>query len=236
MGLMGWLRRVAGEEEPQPSARPSFDSFKPKPTPPPPTSAPPRPPRLTVKALAKQLAAEYPSGVPVDVLLRRSDAAGLDVQAVDDALDDIAEAAEIKVSVVDPRKLRIHDLSALDSTRTRIKGTSYWVTWEERRKFGGLEYLLICEPDNPVDPMAVAVYGKGRKVGHLSTAKAATFTPLLTELGCDAYRVSGVGATAASGVLWVDLPRVPAMRQHVKSRASQGAEQSRPTHSRWVVD
>lgn len=219
MGFMDWLRRIAEEgKEEEPPKRPSFDSFKPKPMPP----APPRevrPARLTARTLAKQLAEEYPKGVPVDVLLRRSDEAGLDEQDVDDALDRLAQFAEVTVKTLNMQHLGVLDLSTLESTRTRIVGTGYYLTWEERQKFGALEYLLVREPDNQHDPMAVAVYGKrGRMVGHLSTAKAASYSPLLKQLRHDAYRVSGVGATSASGVLWVDLPRLPVLRQFMKDQ------------------
>lgn len=220
MGFMDWLRRVSdeGKEPEEPTKKPSWDSFKPKPMPPTPPRAS-HPARMTARALAKQLAAEYPNGVPVDVLVDRSDAAGLDDQDVDDALDRLAEFAEVKVKTINLQHLGVLDLSGLDSTRTRIVGTGYYLAWEERRKFGGLEYLLMREPDNEHDPKAVAVYGtRGRMVGHLSAAKAASYSPLLQQLRHDAYRVAGVGATSASGVLWVDLPRLPALRQFLKDR------------------
>lgn len=158
--------------------------------------------------------------MPVDVLIDRSDAAGLDDQDVDDALDRLAEFAEVKVKTINLKHLGVLDLSGLDSTRTRIVGTGYCLAWEERQMFGGLEYLLIREPDNEHDPKAVAVYGEqGRMVGHLSAAKAASYSPILEQLRHDAYRVAGVGATSASGVLWVDLPRLPALRQFVKDQS-----------------
>lgn len=218
MGFMDWLRRMAEEDKEPPTRKPSFDSFKPKPMPPaPPRSSPPA--RMTARALAKQLATEYPNGVPVDVLLKRSHTAGLDDEDVDDELDRLAAFAEVTVKTMRMQHLGVLDLSALESTRTRIVGTGFYVTWEDRPRFGGLEYLLIREPDNKHDPKAVAVYGKhGRMVGHLSTAKAAAYSPLLEALRHDAYRVTGVGATSRSGVLWVDLPRLPVLRQFMKNQ------------------
>lgn len=169
-------------------------------------------------ALARELLAENPDGVPVDVLVGRAEAAGLDVQAVDRVLDQLAEVAAVTVRTVKPAALRVVDLSGLDSVRTRIKGSGYWVTDAERRRFGGREYLLVCEPDNEADPHAVAVYGKGRKVGHLSAARAASLTPLLDQLGGEAYRVTGTGVTANSTVLWVDVPKVDALRKFVRGQ------------------
>lgn len=102
--------------------------------------------------------------------------------------------------------------------RTRIKGSAYYVTDVERDRYGGREYLLVREPDNAVDASAVAVYGRGRKVGHLSAARSAALAPLLDELGADAYRVTGTGTSANSMILWIDAPKVDALRKFVRAR------------------
>ena len=171
----------------------------------------PRPP-VGPGPLAKRLHAEFPDGVPTDVLFERAEAAGLDPQAVDRALDAVREAARVKVRRVKVGDLRVADLASLESVRTRIKGSAYWVTDKDRRRYGGSEYLLIREPENEADASAVAVYGKGRKVGHLSAARAASLAPLLDRLDADAFRVTGAGTSPNSIVLWVDVPKVGALR------------------------
>lgn len=175
--------------------------------------------RASPSALARELFAEHPGGMPADVLSDRAEAAGVDVQVIDRALDDLLEMATVKVRRITVASLHTVDLTGLESVRTRIKGVSYWVAWSERRRHGGTEYLLVTEPENEVDSTAVAVYGvTGRKVGHLSTARAASMTPLLLKLDGDAFRVTGSGVTASSGVLWVDVPRVPKLREYSRVR------------------
>ena len=55
-------------------------------------------------------------------------------------------------------------------------------------------------------------------MGHLSAARAASLTPLLDQLGGEAYRVTGTGVTANSTVLWVDVPKVDALRKFVRGQ------------------
>lgn len=172
----------------------------------------------TARGLATGLHAEFPDRVPIDDLFGRAEAAGLDVQAVDRALDEVREATSVKVLRVRVSALTVVDLASLDSVRTRIKGSSYYVTDAERPRYGGPEYLLVREPDNAADSSAVAVYGRGRKVGHLSAARAASLTPLLDGLGADAYRVTGTGTSSNSIVLWVDAPKVDALRKFVRAQ------------------
>lgn len=109
--------------------------------------------------------------------------------------------------------LSVVDFTSLPSVRTRIVGSAHWVSDKERRRYGGSEYLLVREPGNEHDAQAIAVYGLGRKVGHLSAAKAASLASILDRLSADAYRVTGAGADARSVQLWVDLPRVDAIRK-----------------------
>lgn len=135
-----------------------------------------------------------------------------------DAADPLRRAASVKKHTIEMTDLKIVDLAELPSLRTRIKGSAYWVTDAERRRHGGNEYLLVREPSNEHDPNAVAVYGCGRKVGYLSTAKAAALAPPLDQLGADAYRVTGAGANAQSIRLWIDLPRTPALRDFVAAQ------------------
>lgn len=128
-----------------------------------------------------------------------------------------AEGERVRVSKVDVSTLRIVDLGELETVRTRIKGSMYVVTDAQRATHSGSEYLLIREPKNRVDTKAVAVYGKGRRVGYVSAAKAATLAPLLDSIEGDAFRVTGAGVIeGGSSRLWVDLPKVGALRAFAK--------------------
>lgn len=111
-----------------------------------------------------------------------------------------------------------HDLRELESTRVRVKGTAAYVPGHLREHVGGTEYLLRREPDNPYDTNAIAVYWEGQKVGHVSAVKAAAMAPLLDVLGDTDYLVSGMGAYTRSTRLWVDLPKLPALRAYVRGR------------------
>lgn len=104
--------------------------------------------------------------------------------------------------------------------RSRIHGTSYWVSDEDRRQYGGRTYVLLREPKNPHDPNAVAVYGRGRKVGYVSAGRAAAIAPILDQIGADAYRVSGEGVSRNSLRLWVGVPKVDGLRRLASGRAS----------------
>lgn len=106
------------------------------------------------------------------------------------------------------------DLRDLPASRFRIVGTAFWVKDRDREVYGGPEYQLVREPENKHDSNAVAVYGRGRKVGYLSTAKAAGVGPELDRLGMAAYTVSGAGSSDASSRLWVDVPLLSGLRRH----------------------
>lgn len=106
----------------------------------------------------------------------------------------------------------------LPSSRFRIKGSAYVVTYDERERFGGAEYQLRREPKNRHDSQAIAIYGQDRKVGYISTSKAATLAPLLDQLPETAFIVGGTGVSDASIALWVDVPSAPALRAFVNSR------------------
>lgn len=118
-------------------------------------------------------------------------------------------------------ELDILDLSAVAPTkRTRIVGSFGWVTDEERRIYGGSSYLLVREPSNEFDARAIAVYGKGRKVGHLSRAQAAAFSQILDPLPFSAFKVRGASVSSDSMRMWVDLPTLPSLRAFVKTLAT----------------
>ena len=129
----------------------------------------------------------------------------------------------VKAETVNAESLRVLDLRELPSIRMRIKGSANWVSDTERGKFGGTEYLLVREPKNRHDQCAVAVYGKGRKVGYVSSAKAAALAPILDPLPFDAFQVSGTSVLENSIRLWVDIPKLVELRQFLKARDAGGS-------------
>jgi hypothetical protein len=168
---------------------------------------------MTTRVLARQLLRDFPDGLDVGVLFDRCEEAGLDPQEVDAALDDLRDRSKVEKRTIHEGGLRISNLTSLPSVRTRIKGSAYWVTDEQRRRHGGAKYVLVREPNNEHDPNAVAVYGRGRKVGHLSAAKAASIAPILDKIGAEGFRVTGAGTSLNSITLWVDVPRLDALRK-----------------------
>ncbi len=127
-------------------------------------------------------------------------------------------AAKVTVAEIDEDSLRVLDLREVASGRHRIVGSANYLTDDERRAHGGTSYLLVREPGNAHDGNALAVYGRGRKVGYLSAAKAAGLAPMLDGLGFDAYRIGGTTVIENSIRLWADIPTVTAMRAYVKGR------------------
>lgn len=119
----------------------------------------------------------------------------------------------VKRVVLAEAGLSVLDLRELPSNRFRIVGSSYWVTDTGRHKHGSNEYLLVREPRNQWDVNAVAVYGKGRKVGYLTTAKAAALAPIFDGLPYDAFRVGGAPPSGNSITMWVDIPALPKLRK-----------------------
>lgn len=154
--------------------------------------------------------------------------AGESVDAVDVAARPVAHSVPppskteprsvgVKKALLNPVGLSILDLRELPSNRFRIVGSGFWVTDSGRYKHGGSDYLVIREPENRGDINAVAVYGKGRKVGHLSEAKAPAFAPIFDELPFDGYRVAGAPPEGNSIIMRVDLPALPKLRVFAKS-------------------
>lgn len=114
------------------------------------------------------------------------------------------------------------DLRPLDSTRMRIKGVLYHVADSARRRAGDVKYVLIREPNNPHDSMAVKVVtSTGTMVGYVSAKRASLMAPLLDKIGAGGYLVSGTAATDHSIALLVDLPRVPELRKYAAGKAGQ---------------
>jgi len=176
-------------------------------------------PDWTVDSLAAHLLRKYPNDVPAEVLIRRSDEAGLRGEDVSRAYDMLQYARDnpVKVDTIVPSELRTLDLRGIPSVRIRVKGIANWVDWDERREFGGVGYLLVREPANPYDPNAVAVYGNGRKVGYVSAKRASILAPVLDALPYDAFTVAGAAPNDHSAGMWVDLPKAAELRAFVKT-------------------
>ena len=72
----------------------------------------------------------------------------------------------------------------------RVSGTTYYqaaaerVVKRNREENLRINFLarLVPEPDNPSDPNAIAVYGEGRQIGHLSREDAARYCSAITRL------------------------------------------------------
>ncbi|UAJ78364.1 hypothetical protein IT072_13965 [Leifsonia sp. ZF2019] len=123
----------------------------------------------------------------------------------------------VKVETVDYSQLRVRDLTHLPAKRLRIRGSYAYLTSNSREMYGATEYLLIREPRNRHDASAIAIYGRQRKVGYVSAAKAASMAPLLDEFtDCDGFVVKGASTSDTSIRLWVDLPSLPELRAYVK--------------------
>lgn len=196
------------------------------------------PPRMTAEQLGAELFAEYGANGDRIPFFRLGLRHGLEpteiARAYGQQIDaqreaNAARAAQlveqeqeedepISVETISTRGWHIIDLSSLESMRMRIRGTSYYVTDDDRMRYGGTNYLLVREPDNPFDAEAIAVYGGTRKLGHVSAAKAARLAPLLDQLGADAYKVSG--ALEQGRYTRVDVPLIPALRAFVKAQTS----------------
>lgn len=123
----------------------------------------------------------------------------------------------VRKATVDEDSLEIVDLRALPSTRLRIRGSFGSVSDAGRHTHGGDSYLLVREPKNRHDPNAVAIYGKGRRVGYASAAKAAAFAPILDGMHGDAYRVEGEPPDESSR-MHVNLPQLAALRTFAKAQ------------------
>lgn len=189
--------------------------------------APPRKRKLTVEELAVRLRELFPDGIEPEVLWTYCERAGLPVADVDRRMDELGFQAEQEASMrpntLDIKSMRRVDLRAVESMRAKVTGIKYAISYGERSKFGSKAYALVPEPENKHDPLAVAVYARGgRRVGYVSAGRAAMLAPLLAEIDGDAFIVGGTGMTESSSSLWVDLPRIPALRKYVAAHAVGG--------------
>ena len=178
-------------------------------------------PKLTVTQLAKQIRRDHPNGMDTMAFFDLCEAHGLDPHAVDRKIDQLEADARVKPERVNVDGLNIIDLTGLEPTRLRVRGTANYIRDSQRAKLIATRWLLIREPKNVHDANAVAVHAlDGRKVGYISAKRAALMAPLLDQLNGGAYLVGGVGATPETTALHVDLPRVPVLREHVTGSAS----------------
>lgn len=66
----------------------------------------------------------------------------------------------------------------------RCVGMGNYLTPGERNRLDLSTAIAVPEPTNPVDKNAVAIINdEGRKLGYLSTAKAAGYAPIIAKLG-----------------------------------------------------
>lgn len=111
------------------------------------------------------------------------------------------------------------DLRGIEAVRMRVKGTYVYVAHADRLRVRGKEFVLVREPSNEHDAMAVAVHTmNGRKIGYVSASRASMMAPLLDRLGASGYLVGGAGATDTNVTVWVDIPKVAALRGFVAAR------------------
>ena len=125
-----------------------------------------------------------------------------------------------RVETISADSMRLLDLRHLDATPLKLRGVSHYVSEAGRSKHGSSELVLKREPSNPHDSFAIAVYGSGRKLGHVSASRAALLTPLLDALAFDGYIVAGIVEQVPGRMtqLHVMLPRIPLLRAYVRDQ------------------
>jgi hypothetical protein len=121
---------------------------------------------------------------------------------------------------IDYSKMRVLDLTRLESRRIRVRGTFAYIPDTKRERYADTEYLLVREPDNRYDPYAVAIYSDQRKIGYVAAATAGRLSPLLDELrGFDGYVVPGAAEVIPGMTVryFVSVPTIPALRKYISS-------------------
>ena len=175
-------------------------------------------PKLTVTQLAKQIRRDHPNGMDTMEFFDLCEAHGLDPQAVDRKIDQLGADARVKPERVNVDGLNIVDLTGLEPTRLRVRGTANYIRDSQRANLIATQWLLIREPENVHDVNAVAVHAlDGRKVGFVSAKRAALMAPLLDQLDGGAHLVGGSGAKPETIALHVDLPRIAELRAFAAS-------------------
>ncbi|WP_353810300.1 hypothetical protein [Agromyces sp. SYSU T00194] len=117
-----------------------------------------------------------------------------------------------------PEPEHVVDLRDLPAARLRITGIERHVPHDEVDAHIADSYLLVRERDPAHHPHLVGVYGRRRRIGHLTESKSRGLLPLLDALGADAYLVSGTELPDGGGRLWVHAPKVPALREFTRER------------------
>lgn len=119
--------------------------------------------------------------------------------------------SEVKVHhVAFPEPASFQGLSV---KRVRAVGQGFYLTWQERESLALDEVVAVRDPENPVDPNAVAIvrWDDGRKLGYISRAQAAGYAPLIEQVG--ALRLD---CRVDGSRLWLHLPRLPELRAAVQ--------------------
>jgi hypothetical protein len=102
--------------------------------------------------------------------------------------------------------IRLEDPKCSARRETRVVGTMYYqksaervvrLNHEDEKHRIDFVATLIPEPNNPHDRNAIAVYGAGRKIGHLSREDAARYRGTIARLAIDA--IVTVPATIYAG-------------------------------------
>ncbi|ACZ31159.1 hypothetical protein Xcel_2141 [Xylanimonas cellulosilytica DSM 15894] len=167
--------------------------------------------------VADHLVYDYGADVPDSEVTLWSERTGHSAAAIREAVASMVGRSGVTRTTLDTTGLRVRDLTALEAGRLTIAGVEHCLMRAEILRFGARRYLLVPEPDNPVDPHAVAVYSGQRHVGYLPASRAVGIAPLLRQLDADAVEVTGTTDYQ------VDVPRVPALRAVVKDgRAARG--------------
>lgn len=111
-------------------------------------------------------------------------------------------------------------LTQVQAVQARIVRSEFWFTTRERAVYGGMEYLLVQGPKNKHGENAVAINGKGCKLGYVTTSKAAAISELLDPMGYDRHLFGGAGVDPSSFRLCSDLPSIPALRRFAKDHGA----------------
>lgn len=162
-----------------------------------------------------------------EVVAREAEIADVDLEAVrvelarltgrDESRQSHPEAGGAKVERIRVSSLDSVDLTTLPGIATRIVGQFAWLADDERDRYHSDTYLLVREPDNDYSTDAIAVFGRGRKVGYVPEGRAKGLAPLLDSIAAGAFIVMSGEARGAKHQ--VVLPRVPALRAFAARRA-----------------
>lgn len=238
MGLGSALRRLFGGSEREPEhpivIRPELAAARPATSEPCPACGRTMPPGSAsdpalVAAVAREIVEHgdaHPDGRGWDARASIAEAHGLTVwDVIDEELRigerrDRAATPREKRKTIDRDGMTLLDLRHIESTPLKLRGVSHYVSAPGRAQFGGEELVLVREPHNPHDSFAIAVYGSGRKLGHVSANRALSLTPLLDKLPFDGFLVGGNVELREGRIpqLSVLLPRVPLLRAFVNEQ------------------